>query len=342
MLLTPDPLLIQTAAWEAGQQISLPVLLQNLTFGGFPSWRKGARLVWTATTMSDGRIVARGQQPIAADTILQGDTGLLANASFSLPSTETYDTVTVRVELTLGGDTWTNSWDLGVFPRAGLPPGTCTVPVFASRDVLAATRQQCSNAAPMPESDALPHTPFVVVAGNDGMDEATAAALSVAGGAALLLNPSTTGSFPAYTGLHSIGTAANVDGFHQPWWSSPGSTCTLAYNSTLVRDGMKLRGNFMPFPFSELITNATAYVLDNVSASSVNAVQVHLRNVPVASTDKTVCNGGNGCGAQMTTVSDQALILEAPLVHPVAASAAAPGCLRLPGLRPRRRQAPRQ
>ena len=325
MLLTPDPLLIQTSAWEAGQHISLPVLLQNLTFGGFPSWRKGARLVWTATTMSDGRIVARGQQPIAADTILQGDIGLLANASFSLPSTDTYDTVTVRVELALDGDTWSNSWDLGVFPRAGLPPGTCTVPVFASRDVLAATRQQCSNAAPMPASNALPHTPFVVVAGNDGMDEATAAALSVAGGAAVLLNPPATGSFPAYTGLHSIGTAANVDGFHQPWWSSPGSTCTLAYNSTLVRDGMKLRGSFVPFPFSELITNATAYVLDNVSASAVNAVQVHLRNVPVAATDKTVCNGGNGCGAQMTTVSNQALVLELPVVQSVAAGAAAPG-----------------
>ena len=136
------------------------------------------------------------------------------------------------------------------------------------------------------------------------------------GGTAVLLSPSTSGgTFAAYTGLAAIGAAVNVDAFHQPWWSSPGSTCTLAYNTSLVRDRMGLRGSFVPFPFAELITNATAYVLDNVTLPALHGVQVHLRNVPVDSTDKTSCNGGNGCGAQTTTVSNQALVFEAPLLQ---------------------------
>ena len=79
-------------------------------------------------------------------------------------------------------------------------------------------------------------------------------------------------------------------------------------------------GNFVPFPFAELITNATAYILDNVSRARANSIRIHLRNVPVDATDKTVCNGGNGCGAQMTTVSNQALVFEAPLVGDTTAS----------------------
>ena len=322
MLLTPDPLLKQKAAWAPGQHVALPLLLQNLTFGGFPSWNNGANLVWSATTISDGQIIAHDRQMILTDAILQGDTGLLCNISFTLPaSIEAHDTVTVRAEVQMDGSTWPNSWNLGVFPQNS-SKSKCAVPVFATPSVLSATRLHYSTAATLPAvPDELPRTPFVLVAGHEGIDDATAAVLNTAGGAAVLLNPST---LPACTGLQSINTTTHVDAFHQPWWSSAGSTCALAYNSSLVRDWIKLRGSFVPFAFAELITNATAYVLDNVSRSAAAGVRVHLRNVPVDATDKTVCNGGNGCGAQMTTVSSQALVFEAPLLlHNNSASTAA-------------------
>lgn len=324
MLLTPNPLLIQTAAWLPGQRVLLPLLLQNLTFGGFPSWNKGgAQLTWTATTMSEGKIIARGQQPIVADTIVQGDTGLLANVNFTLPAViAAYDTLTVSAELSLDGEKWASGWSLGVFPK--LTSAQCTIPVFASAELLSATRLHCSNAAPMPAAEKLPRTPFVVVSGRDGIDDAAAAALTAAGGVSVMLSPSlTSGNFLACTGLQSIQTVANIDTFHQPWWSSPGSVCSLLYNSSLVRDYWKFKTSFIPFPLSELVTNATAYNLDNVTLSAVESMQVHVRNVPVDSTDKTTCNGGNGCGAQMTTVTDTPLVFEAPFLKNVTTSGGA-------------------
>ena len=227
------------------------MLLQNFTFGGYPSWNtEGTRLVWTATTASDGRVIAHGRQPVAAGAILQGDTGSLANISFTLPAfIATYDTVTVRAELELGEIAWATSWDLGVFPQDPVTICECKVPVFASLHILPAVKLQCSNAVPMPVPGELPKTPFLVVVGHDGINEATAAALNAAGGTAVLLNPSIpeaslSRSLPVYGGPDSIQAVANVDAFHQPWWSSPGSACSLAYNSTLVRDYMMLRGSF--------------------------------------------------------------------------------------------------
>ena len=129
----------------------------------------------------DGRIIAGDQQPVAVGAIPQGHTGTLLNISFVVPVNATgYDTVTVKAELVLGDDAWATSWDLGVFPHADAP-SECNVPVFASPEVLPATKLQCSNAAPVPEPEELPRTPFVVVAGADGIDEAIAAALHRAG-----------------------------------------------------------------------------------------------------------------------------------------------------------------
>lgn len=327
MLLTPSPLLLQTAAWAPGQDVFMPLLLQNLTFGGFPSWAGGASLMWTATTLSDGDVVATAHKKVTAGAVTQGETGWLANISFTMPEAITaYETVRVWAELRLGegvvedGSVWATSWDLGVFQAA--PHATvCKVPVLASSQMLALARLHCSNAALMPSANYLPRTPFVVIAGQEGLSAVVATALDAVGGAAVLLSPPP-GSLPASMGLHPVGLAANVDAFHQPWWSSPGSTCAMVYNSSLVRGSMKLRGSFVPFPFGELITNATAYVLDNVSALVLRGVQVHVRSVPVDATDKTTCNGGNGCGAQLTTISNQALVMEAPLVRAEAAVSA--------------------
>ena len=111
---------------------------------------------------------------------------MLVNVSFAVPAAEgsdacMYDTVTVRAELALGSESFGNSWDLGIFPVAQ-HCGTveCKLPVFASPHMLPAARLHCSHAAPMPAAGALPHTPFLVLAGHEGLDEATAAALGAA------------------------------------------------------------------------------------------------------------------------------------------------------------------
>ena len=54
MLLTPDPLWIQTAAWAPGQHVLLPLLLQNLTFGGFPRWNNGMAFSGSISTVLTG------------------------------------------------------------------------------------------------------------------------------------------------------------------------------------------------------------------------------------------------------------------------------------------------
>lgn len=343
MLLTPDPLLIQTVAWAPGQHVVLPLLLQNLTFGEFPTWWNiGVTLAWNATTMSDGRTIAHDQQVIPTNSIPQGDTGLLCNMTFTLPvDTEGPDTVVVMAKLQMNGWTWTNSWNLGVFPFAQIGAASstahdgdsaCAIPVFASPSVLPTTRLHCSSATPIPVPDELPHTPFVLVNGYEEIDEATAMALIVAGGTVVLLKPE---ALPAFMGeLRYANATANVDAFHQPWWSSPGSTCALAYNTSLVRDWMRLRGSFVPFPFAELIANATTYVLDDVPPPILAArgVRVHLRSVPVDATDKTICNGGNGCGAQMTMVSNQALVFEAHFVRSMTSMATATANLEVEGV----------
>jgi len=135
------------------------------------------------------------------------------------------------------GDAWEvgNSWELSLFPSVA--PIECATPIFAPESLLSAVRQVCNNAALLPPTSGNFTPParkrFVAVVNK--LESDVAAAVADAGGAVLVISP-TTGEFPvcASSVIGPVPTPVAV-AFEQPFWLAPGTTGTLLYNTSLTR-----------------------------------------------------------------------------------------------------------
>jgi hypothetical protein len=151
-----------------------------------------------------------------------------------------FDSKTATASSTHGavaeGDAWEvdNSWELSLFPSVA--PIHCATPIFAPESLLSAVRQVCNNAALLPTSGNFTppaRGPFVAIVNK--LESDVAAAVAEAGGAVLVISP-TTGEFPvcASSVIGPVPTPVTV-AFEQPFWLAPGTTGTLLYNTSLTR-----------------------------------------------------------------------------------------------------------
>ena len=233
---------LQTTGHHPGEFVPIEVLLSNFTFAGSPSWQgRSTEVLWA--TAIDGRLLSNGTVDATGVTIAQGSIHPIAVFGVDIPEVVGASTVTVTVELHLGGvSVATNQWELAVFPRR--KAAECTVPVFVDSSLLAAARQVCPNAtAAAPELLARQTTPFVLLRHGGMPDATTAAALSHAGGFAVLLSPTEPGSWPVCSGGSGAVMPPTAVPLAQPWWLSnecfpkeqSWMTGTLVYNTSLTR-----------------------------------------------------------------------------------------------------------
>ena len=192
MILTPNPLALQSAAYAPGQAVSVELLLQNMTFAGFPSWSRQSSpptVSWSATL--GGEVIASHSAPLDLGSIPQGRTGSLGTAAFTIPEAppggDAYQRLVLAATVQLE-QAWDTSWTLGVFPTP-VAPGPCAFgpgrpALVADAAMLPAARLHCSNtrSAVPPAGE-----PFVFV--GRGLNASMAAALSRPGCFALLVDP---------------------------------------------------------------------------------------------------------------------------------------------------------
>ena len=314
MILTPNPLALQSAAYAPGQAVSIELLLQNMTFAGFPSWSRQSSpptVSWSATL--GGEVIASHSAPLDLGSIPQGRTGSIGTAAFTIPEQPPGDAyrrlvlaATVQLE-----QAWNTSWTLGVFPTPAAP-GPCDFgpgrpALVADAEMLPAARLHCSNtrSAVPPAGE-----PFVFV--GRSLNTSMAAALSRPGCFALLVEPT---GFPSCDsgGIGPVPGPATVSA-GLPWWINAGFVGTLVYNSSLwgtaaARELVDL--SFLPFEFTN-VNAGSAWMLDN--ATKAARVVTHVRAIPA--------DGAYGATVMVNSIpytsliKDYALVFEADLPAP--------------------------
>ena len=292
VLLVREPVALQSTGHYPGEFVPIEVLLSNFTFAGTPPWHgRPAEIIWTAGI--DGRLLGNGTVDANGVTIAQGSIGSIAVFGVDIPE-EVVDatTISVTVQLHLGGvAVAANQWELAVFPRRVAAADTeCTVPVFSDSSLLAAARRVCPNAtASAPELLAGQTTPFVLLRHGGMPDAATAAALSRAGGFAVLLSPTEAGSWPVCSGSSSSAVIPpTVVPLAQPWWLSnecfpkeqSWMTGTLVYNTSLTRTlgQAVVDEGFLAYNYGKVMNESLVYTLDTLSPAI--AASVHVRAIP--------------------------------------------------------------
>ena len=318
VLLVAQPVALQSTGRRSGELVPIEILLSNFTFAGSPAWEgHTAELVWTAAV--DGRNIDSGTINATGVSIVQGSTGPLAVFGVDVPKVAEATTVSVTVELHLAGTSVAaNQWELAVFPPRVAATVLCSVPVLADSTLLVAAKQICPNATVVsPQSLAAQTAPFVLLLHGGLPDAATAAALSRVGGFALLLNPTTTGSWPVCSGSSSTVKPPEEVPLAQPWWLSnecwpteqSWMTGTLVYNTSLTMAFGReaVAEEFLAYNYGRLMNSSHVYTLDTLSAAM--GVVVHVRAIP---SDGVYATGGGGGGYQ-TMVANNALVWEGRL-----------------------------
>jgi len=311
MILIPNPMALQSAAYAPGQAVSFELLLQNMTFGGFPSWSHApATLKWSATL--GGKVITSQSTPLALGSVPQGSTGTMATAAFTIPPRAPvpeggdYMRLVISATVQLGSVPFSTSWTLGVFPTP-VAPGPCDKILVADAAMLPAARLRCSNAV-----GAVPAAgkPFIFL--GRSLNGSMAAQLNRPGCFALLVEPT---GFPACEsgGIGHVPAPAVVSA-GLPWWMNSGFVGTFLYNSSLWR-GAAARElvdlSFLPFEFSQ-VGAGSAWTLDNATKKASHIV-THVRAIPAdgdygASVDSSI--------TYVTTIKDYALVFEADLPSP--------------------------
>jgi hypothetical protein len=316
MILTPNPLALQSAAYAPGQTVSIELLLQNMSFAGFPSWNlrsSSPTVSWSATL--GGKVVASHSAPLDSGSIPQGKTGSIGNATFKIPESIRqgggYQRLVLAATVQLE-QAWNTSWTLGVFPTPA-PPKQCdfglgSATLVADAAMLPAAKLHCSNArSTVPPAG----EPFVFV--GRSLNASMAAALSRPGCFALLIDPA--GGFPSCEsgGIGSVPAPTTVSA-GLPWWMNAGFVGSLVYNSSLwsvpaAHELVEL--SYLPFEFTS-VNAGSAWVLDN--ATKAANVVTHVRAIPA--------DGAYGATVMVNSIpytsliKDYALVFEADLPAP--------------------------
>lgn len=312
MILTPNPMALQSAAYAPGQAVSVELLLQNMTFGGFPSWSHApVTLKWSATL--GGKVITSHTSPLALGSVPQGSTGTMVTAAFTIPPRAPvreegeYMRLVISATVQLGSVPFSTSWTLGVFPTP-VAPGPCDKVLVADAAMLPAAKLRCSNAV-----GAVPAAgkPFVFV--GRSLNGSMAAALNRPGCFALLIEPA---GFPACEsgGIGHVPAPAVVSA-GLPWWMNSGFVGTFIYNSSLWNTENTARElvdlSYLPFEFTQ-VNAGSAWTMDNATKKSSHIV-THMRAIPAdgdygASVDSSI--------TYVTTIKDYALVFEADLPAP--------------------------
>jgi hypothetical protein len=301
VLLIPTPIEFQSTGYRAGQTVTTELILANYTFGLYPRWAQAGNLSWSACVEGSAPFLKRSVA-VVAGSIPQGTTQRVTNISLTLPKLPPRATV-VRLTATIevGGEIFHNSWTLGVLPLTDATK--CPVPVFASEPYLSAAQSVCKNAEPIPSDvDDLPATAFVMLTKMLTAD--VAAVIHTNGGRALVLNPSTEGSFPVCkeSAIGPIGAPGQHSTAH-PWWMSGGRVGSLVYNTSLAQLlGVTNRSCFCDFYWLDVMNGALFWTLDDVRPAA--DAKVLVRSIGT--------DGSNVgfAGTYVTQLSNDAVVFE--------------------------------